>query len=246
MNVELLAHTTVTDEALDLLEQQWGVGDADHLVELAGRDCYQSFDRPNPETAHTHDYVGKNLIGKKHFSVLEHATATLRFTGISRSLTHELVRHRHFSYSQLSQRYVDITASKMIVPPAIRDWPDEREREAMLGILREVWERSIAAYGQLEDILMGPSVVEGGTGMWGLPKKRAREAARSVLPNMTETAIVVTGNHRAWREFLEKRNSPYADAEICEAARAALVVLSKVAPACYQDMLPRNMFGATR
>lgn len=235
MNVALLAHTVITADAESILEADRGVYDADFLAELAGRDCYQSFDRPNPETRENIDYLGKNLIGKQHFSVLEHASVTLRFTGVSRSFTHELVRHRHLSFSQLSQRYVDIDDAQYVVPPAIRDWPDHEERQEMLDQLNDVWDRARLAYGVIEATLH--DAYDGNSAFMSraLSRKQAREAARSVLPNATETIIDVTGNHRAWREFLNKRLSPQADAEIREVAIEVLNVVRNIAPHTYQD-----------
>lgn len=225
MDIMLLAHTMITPEAEQLLKPEMGVDDADYLAELAGRDCYQSFDRPNPKTRDNVDYLGTNIIFKEHFSVLEHATATLRFTGVSRSLTHELVRHRHFSFSQLSQRYVSIEDMAFVVPPVIRDWPDEDEREGMIEELNVVWQTALDSYKMIDRLL----------GEGGESHKRAREAARAVLPNMTETIIDVTGNHRAWREFLTKRWSVHADREIHELAGRVLEVLRTIAPNTYQD-----------
>lgn len=77
------------------------------LVEFAGRACYQSWAKPNPRTATNGGYL-KHLLAVGHDSVLEHATVTFYITGISRSCTHELIRHRHFSFSQLSQRFVQV------------------------------------------------------------------------------------------------------------------------------------------
>lgn len=225
LKVELIAQTIITPAAEEILPVQDGVDDADHLTELAGRDCYQSFDRPNPETRLNADYISKNIIGKQHFSVMEHASCTLRITGVSRSLTHELIRHRHFSYSQLSQRYVDVLEWDYVIPPTVREWEDDEEREVMLEALSSVWELALEAYGTIEDIIAAKR-----------KRKVAREAARAPLPNMTETIIDVTGNHRAWREFLEKRNSEHADEEIQELAAACLNILSEVAPAAYSDM----------
>ena len=79
------------------------------LVEFAGRACYQSWSKPNPKTATNAAYL-RHIIDVGHFSVLEHASVSFYITGISRSATHELIRHRHFSYSQLSQRYVRSTS----------------------------------------------------------------------------------------------------------------------------------------
>src|ERR1700735_403010 len=92
------------------------------LVEFAGRACYQSWSKPNPKTATNAGYLG-HIIDVGHLSVLEHASVTFYITGISRSCTHELIRHRHFSYSQLSQRYVPDDDSAIVVPPGIEDDP---------------------------------------------------------------------------------------------------------------------------
>ena len=86
------------------------------LVEFAGRACYQSWSKPNPKTATNAGYL-RHIIDVGHFSVLEHASVSFYITGISRSCTHELIRHRHFSYSQLSQRYVPEKESRVVVPP---------------------------------------------------------------------------------------------------------------------------------
>ena len=93
------------------------------LVEFAGRACYQSWSKPNPRTATNASYV-RHIIDVGHFSVLEHASVSFYITGISRSCTHELIRHRHFSYSQLSQRYVPEHDSQVVAPPGIEDDPE--------------------------------------------------------------------------------------------------------------------------
>src|SRR5246127_2015776 len=89
-------------------------------VEFARRACYQSWSKPNPRTATNAGYI-KHIIDVGHFSVLEHASVSFYITGISRSCTHELIRHRHFSYSQLSQRYVPEKESQVVVPPGMED-----------------------------------------------------------------------------------------------------------------------------
>ena len=96
------------------------------LVEFAGRACYQSWSKPNPRTATNAGYL-RHIIDVGHFSVLEHASVSFYITGISRSCTHELIRHRHFSYSQLSQRYVPEHDSQVVVPPGMEDDPELQE-----------------------------------------------------------------------------------------------------------------------
>lgn len=93
------------------------------LTEFAGRACYQSWSKPNPRTATNASYI-RHIIDVGHFSVLEHASVSFYISGISRSATHELIRHRHFSYSQLSQRYVPENDAEVVVPPGFEDDPE--------------------------------------------------------------------------------------------------------------------------
>ncbi len=195
------------------------------LVEFAGRACYQTWDKPNPRTATNASYI-KHIIDVGHFAVLEHASATVYITGISRSCTHELVRHRHFSYSQLSQRYVPENDAQVVMPPGLDDDPELQE------IVLAAADASRRAYEELltkleAKIADQPNAV--------LRRKQARQAARAVLPNDTETRIVVTGNYRAWRHFIAMRASEHADTEIRRLAIACLRELAEVAPAVFAD-----------
>lgn len=219
MLIEMLARTQVEPVTEDYLDNADDAEDADYLAEFAGRECYQSWHRPNPDTAANEDYVQKNLVGKKHFSVLEHASVTFRVSGISRSCTHEWIRHRHESYSQLSQRYVPIDHMELVIHPTI-------EVEGLSEHLTEVWDLAVEKYEILEKELKDR----------GYSTKEAREAAREVLPNATGTILIVTGNHRAWREFLEKRYSPQADKQIAMCAGEILEQLREIAPAIYADI----------
>src|SRR5436853_7888099 len=97
------------------------------LAEFAGRACYQSWRKPNPATATNAGYL-RHILEVGHLSVLEHGTVTFYITGISRSLSHELIRHRHFSYSQLSQRYVPERKAAMVEPEAIAEDPELHKR----------------------------------------------------------------------------------------------------------------------
>lgn len=194
---------------------------AEDVVEFAGRSCYESWSKPNPATRANSEYIA-HIIKQGHESVLEHASATFYIEGVSRSLTHELVRHRHFSFSQRSQRYVDESESAFVVPPAILDSPNKK----LVSDFTEAADKALAEYESIVEALTKD----------GLPRKQAREAARSVLPNSVETKIVVTGNHRAWRDFLKKRLSPAADREIARLANVLLWKLRDVAPAVYADI----------
>jgi len=195
------------------------------LVEFAGRACYQSWDKPNPRTAANADYV-KHIIDVGHFAVLEHASASFYITGVSRSCAHELVRHRHFSFSQLSQRYVAEDEARVVLPPGLEDDPELRQI---------VLAAADASRGAYEELLAALEARLGDAPNAVLRRKQARQAARAVLPNDTETRIVVTGNYRAWRHFVAMRASEHADTEIRRLAVACLRELAAVAPAAFAD-----------
>jgi thymidylate synthase (FAD) len=180
----------------------------------------------NPAKRATRDYL-ENIKKQGHGSVLEHANYTLLLEGVSRSLTHELVRHRAgFAYSQLSQRYVDESEASFVVPPAaIGDESLEEEWRAQIEEAQRAYvalvERLMQRYGWVADRVHR--------------RKLAREAARAVLPNATETKIVVTGNARAWRTMLELRASEGAELEIRRLAVAVIRLLSCEAPGFFSD-----------
>lgn len=203
------------------------------LVEFAGRACYQSWSKPNPRTATNASYV-RHIIDVGHFAVLEHASVSFYITGISRSCTHELIRHRHFSYSQLSQRYVPEHDSQVVAPPGIEDDPELQE------ILTAAADASRAAYVELLNRLEAKFAEQSAgsdppAAPGALRRKQARQAARAVLPNATETRIVVTGNFRAWRHFIAMRASEHADVEIRRLAIECLRQLVGVAPQVFGD-----------
>jgi thymidylate synthase (FAD) len=198
--------------------------DGERLAEFAGRLCYMS--QHNPAKRQTREYL-ENIKKQGHGSVLEHANYSILFEGVSRSLTHELVRHRAgFAYSQLSQRYVDESEANFVVPPAIVG------DEALMATWREQIESAQTAYVGLVGELMERY---GWVANKVHRRKMAREAARAVLPNATETKIVVTANVRAWRTMLELRSSEGAELEIRRMAIAALRMLQSEAPGFFSD-----------
>lgn len=228
MKVALIAHTALrfSNNAMaeagyqfhDLIGDEW-VREADELAEFAGRLCYLSWKRPNPKTRTNQGYLA-NIINQGHFSVLEHASATFYIEGVSRSLTHELITHRHLSKSQVSQRYVDGNTFNLVIPPDLADVPEAD------SIFQEIYRNAFESYRRIAELLAAK----------GLSHKRIRQAARAALPNATETRLVVTGNFRAWREVIAKRNSPAADEEIHELAGELLRQLKEIAPNTFQDM----------
>jgi len=198
--------------------------DGERLAEFAGRLCYMS--QRNPARRQTRDYL-ENIKRQGHGSVLEHANYSVLIEGVSRSLTHELIRHRAgWAYSQLSQRYVDESQAHYVVPPAVIGDP------ALEGAWRvQVDEAQRAYVAMVEQLMQRYSWVADKVHR----RKMAREAARSVLPNATETKIVATGNARAWRTMLELRSSESAELEIRRFALAAIRLLQAEAPAFFSD-----------
>jgi len=195
------------------------------LAEFAGRACYQSWSKPIPATATNAGYLD-HILQVGHLSVLEHSTATFYITGISRSVTHELIRHRHFSFSQLSQRYLPATGPEVVEPAVIAADP------ALHDIFAAAAAQSADAYTALLAALEErAATAPDGT----LARKQARQAARAVLPNATSTAIVVTGNYRAWRHFIGMRATEAADVDIRGLAVALLVQLQALAPNVFAD-----------
>lgn len=206
--------------------------EAETLVEFAGRSCYQSFHKPNPATRKNADYIA-NIVAQGHHSVLEHASATFYIEGVSRALTHELIRHRHLSFSELSQRFVNVEDVDMVTPPALRDLYESDNDDPVAYRMWRLERDTRDLYGELVAVLQGE---------YGEPRKQAREAARAVMPNATETKIVVTGNHRAWRDAIGKRWHVAADREICELFGEILRQLREIAPAVYAD-IPEVPYG---
>ena len=227
LRVQLIAKT----EFLAPPDVPWST-DADGgpaLVEFAGRACYQSWSKPNPRTATNAGYL-RHIIDVGHFSVLEHATVSFYITGVSRSCTHELIRHRHFSYSQLSQRYVPEHDSQVVLPPGMED--DQELHEIFTAAADASRSTYAELLARLEAKFTGD---EPGDRLGAIRRKQARQAARAVLPNATETRIIVTGNYRAWRHFIAMRASEQADVEIRRLAIACLRQLVDVAAQVFAD-----------
>ena len=222
--VTVLARPTFAEPAHLPVQWQGESTDGERLAEFAGRLCYMS--QKNPASRTTRDYL-ENIKKQGHGSVLEHANYSLLLEGISRSLTHELVRHRAgFAYSQLSQRYVDESEANFVVPPAVIG------DDALVAQWKAQMEGAQATYVALVEKLMERY-------SWVADKvhrrKMARETARGVLPNSTETKIVVTANARAWRTMLELRSGEGAEQEIRRLAVLVLRTLQAEAPGFFAD-----------
>lgn len=184
---------------------------------------------PNPETliakcaSTCYDSVPKELdkarkmiaaiIKSGHESCIEHATATFEIDGISRVVTHELVRHRiGFSYSQRSQRYVNEEHPSFVTPIEIEEHATANQ------LYKQFMNIAWKTYRELQKC--------------GLKN----EMARYVLPNACCTKICVTADFRAWRNFLKLRLSKRAQHEIRDLANLILDALIKIAPSCFEDL----------
>lgn len=199
----------------------------EELIEAAGRICYMSFGKQRQSGRNNREYV-KNLINQGHESVLEHISWTFLITGVSRAFTHQLVRHRvGFSYSQLSQQYHDESEAAFVIPPAISsskaataEWLTtiESSLELYQKLIKQV---------ELENHLNSDSKKE--------KLRDLRSACRSVLPNATETKIVVTANARALRHFFKMRGALEGDWEMRAVSCLLYKIVTKDAPAAFQD-----------
>jgi thymidylate synthase (FAD) len=232
--VYLLGRQAVVQEELARFLQEEGLVfttdthvAAEVLNEIAGRTCYMSFGKGRKSNR---EYL-ENILVSKHGSVLEHAVWCLLITGVSRALTHELVRHRAgFGYSQLSQRYVDESEARYVVPPLYQENEELRRKwQQTIEVIRKAYVELAEASTQYVQ-QKHPEMAARDRRKW------ARQAARSILPNATETKIFVTGNSRAWRHFLELRGSPHADTEIRLLAVEVCRILKKDSPNIFQDI----------
>jgi thymidylate synthase (FAD) len=179
---------------------------AAQLIEAAGRTCYKSEDRITPESAAP--FIAM-IIKRGHLSVLEHASATIRFI-TDRGITHELVRHRIAAYSQESTRYVKYGDIDVVLPV-------DENGTCPLGICGQAkWgiamEAAETAYKAMIDLGISP------------------QFARSVLPNSLKTEIMMTTNFREWIHVLCLREAPAAHPQMRHLMTLARAELVKACP----------------
>jgi thymidylate synthase (FAD) len=205
-----------------------GASASEEIVEVAGRACYMSFGQAQSPRSNF-EFI-QNLIAMGHESVLEHASWTFVVTNVARAFTHQLVRHRvGFAFSQLSQQYHDERDAKFVVPPHLESFPEAKEAWLKAMVATKDAYRSIN--GLLLDSGLSPSE--------DLDRKELnraiRSAARSVLPNATETKIVMTANARALRHFFGVRGSIPGDIEMRLVAAELLRIVKREAPGMFFD-----------
>lgn len=201
MEVKLLRHTPEPEKT----------------VAMSARLCYSPIGAAQLEKKMTDEQAAKlvrKLVSMGHFSTLEHVTFTFAIEGVSRVLTHQLVRHRIASYSQQSQRYVKEHNFETIMPPTIAARPEAKEK--FLKLMQEIQD----LYNELTE--------------QGIPA----EDARYVLPNAAETKIVCTFNVRSLLNFFSLRCCSRAQWEIRQLAEKMLAECKKVAPVLFENAGP--------
>jgi thymidylate synthase (FAD) len=180
----------------------------EQLIERCGRICYDSFDKMSPPES-TQRLI-THLIRSGHESVLEHASVTFLVTGVSRALTHQLVRHRIASYSQRSQRYVKETEPNFVIPPSV----DDIIGVAYSDFMEKIWR----FYNEMLKAGVKP------------------EDARFVLPNACCSEIAITMNFRELRHFFKLRTSKHAQWEIRQMAKEMWKQIVDIAPNVFSDI----------
>jgi len=183
----------------------------EEIIEKAARTCYAT----EPNESKRSDFITR-IIRLGHESVLEHASITYRLEGVSRALTHQLVRHRIASYSQKSQRYVKETQFEYVLPPKIQ--------QKEMSIFYDMTMKKIQ---KLYNTMIGH----------GVPA----EDARYILPNACTTDIVVTMNFRELRHFFELRCEKHSQWEIRECANKMLEKAFNISPIVFKDLKERFM-----
>lgn len=209
------------------------------LIAKAAKLCYSSvgIDKMNEsmDSESTLKFINM-LMSMGHESPVEHVSFTFAVEGVSRSLTHQLVRHRIASYSQQSQRYVKLDQFEYIIPPEIEN--DSRARELYI----EAMESSQKAYNGIADLLK-EKYAAGGMAQ-GAAEKKAIEDARYVFPNACETKIIVTMNVRSLMNFFHHRCCNRAQWEIRELAFQMLKLVKQVSPTIFKYAGPSCLNAA--
>ncbi len=204
----------------------------DQVCAAAAQSCYSEkgaselFEKTTDERSKK---MIKKVVGMGHLSVVEHAYFTFSVEGVSRALTHQLVRHRIASYSQQSQRYVDMDKAEYVIPPSIQG--DEAAKRLYKKAMDDAWK----AYRELA-------------------KKADKEDARYVLPNACHTNITVTMNARELWHFFSLRCCRRAQWEIrmmawkmlAEAKQAAPILFDNAGPGCFRGPCPEGEYSCSK
>lgn len=192
-------------------------------IEIAGRVCYKSEDKMTEDSAA--NFV-RMLIKRGHESVIEHASATVKFI-CDRGVSHELVRHRIASFSQESSRYCNYSGKvTFVIPPWVTTTP--REVNKYEDVLKT---KAGADFSWLMHMLNSASRYKQFLKLGWKP-----EQARAILPNSLKTELIMTANFREWRHFLKLRASAAAHPQMRELAIPLLQQFQTAVPVVFDDI----------
>jgi len=205
---------------------------AEKLTKVAGQTCYMSFGPKRTWNKDAQKYFD-NIILSGHGSVMEHANFSFLIWGVSRSFTHEIVRHRAgCAYSQVSQRYVSGRVLRFV------ERAEYQKDKHLHQLFEERIDRAYKEYSKMADYLYskqekGDKILSGDekTDL----RKKVQQVSRSLLPNETEAPIVVTANVRAWRHMINMRASNHAEVEIRNVFFNIYKILKEVSPMLFKD-----------
>ena len=206
--------------------------DSSQLTKTSGQICYASFGERRTTNENAAAYF-ERLISAGHGSVLEHASFSFLLYGISRSVTHELIRHRAGTgFSQISQRYVSGAVLRFV------ERPEYQEDEELHRLFEERVDSAAAGYEEMAERLLQRQ--EEGAGLLSAEhrtdaRKKVQQTARSLLPNETEAPMVFTGNVRALRHIVEMRADEHAESEIRALALRLFACLAVTDPILFGD-----------
>jgi len=205
---------------------------AEKLTKVAGQTCYMSFGPKRTWNKEAQKYFD-NIISSGHGSVMEHANFSFLVWGVSRSFTHELVRHRAgCAYSQVSQRYVSGRVLRFV------ERVEYQGDKVLHKLFEERIDRTYKEYSEMADYLYAKQE-KGYKILSGEEKtdlrKKVQQVSRSLLPNETEAPIVVTANVRAWRHMINMRASDHAEVEIRNVFFNIFKILKDVSPMLFKD-----------
>lgn len=192
---------------------------ADAICAAAGNSCYSESSSADILGNIDSEKVLSRIVGMGHHSVIEHAVFTFSVEGVSRALTHQLVRHRVASFSQQSQRYVSLDSASYVKPHTVE--ADPGASKVFDETMEAIWE----AYRRLEEM--------------GIPP----EDARYLLPNGCTTNITITMNARELLHFFSLRCCNRAQWEIREMADRMLEICREQSPVIFRDAGPPCIRG---
>ena len=230
----------------EYLDDQTRLPDSTQLCKTAGQLCYASFGPRRTKNENAAAYIGR-LTSAGHGSVLEHASFSFLLYGISRSVTHELVRHRAgVGFSQISQRYVSGAVLRFV------ERPEYQQDEELHRLFEDRADRAASEYEVMAEQLLDRQ--EGGASMLTADyktdaRKKVQQTARSLLPNETEAPMVFTANVRALRHIIEMRADAHAESEIRNLALRLFLCAFTADPILFGDYevgeLPDGTFTVT-